>query len=253
MVENLKRLREPAAWALLAVIVGFMALSITRLVLVLTRREAPVFSAFNDIASSAMPLTLVVLQVVLVCLCLFRPPMTPHAVTLTRWSGLVVSFGTVFTIVATGLGLASSDNVMGVVFEALGGLLDIVLKLLAMAALWVIYRAVSSGRMAVPVQSATVEPDLSRSEADEIGAVWKPSEAAGSVWRTAADAATGSAPTVGPADGRGIEAAPASQAAAEASGVPTPPVAREGAAEALGWRRVPSDTSSVPRAGDDTP
>lgn len=236
MIDNLKRLREPAGWVLLAVIVGFMLLSIARLAVLVGRGEKPVFSAFNDIASGALNLTLVALLVVVDCLCLFSPPSTPRAVALTRWSVIVVSAGTAFTVVATGLGLAASSSVAGVVFEALGGLLDILLKLLASAALWIILRAVSSGRL--PTTAPASGHELERAgAAHDAPPVWEPSQASGSVWRTAADAAAGAAP---------------------ASSVDEPvarqvPAAREGAAEALGWHRVGTDTSSPAHADGDTP
>lgn len=253
MIDNLKRLREPAGWLLLAIIVGFMVLSVARLAVVLGRGEKPVFSAFDDIASSAMNLTLVALLVVIDCMCLFSPPTTKHAIALTRASAITVTIGTGFTLVATGLGLASSGNVAVVLLEALGGLLDILLKALASAALWIILRAVSSGRLQTRDGGFVAEPaPLPAPEppsAPDAPPIWQPDAAAGSVWRTAADAASGSAPA-----GRGEAPFGLATGAdgAPSAGAATPAV-RAGAAEALGWHRASPDTSSSAHVESDTP
>jgi len=230
MVENLKRVREPAAWAMLAVIVGFMALNIVRLVWVLSHDQLPVFTAFSDIASNSMSLTLAALQVALVCLCLFVSPATGRSVALARASAVVVSLGTVLTVVATALGLWSNKGVMGVVFELLGGVLDILLKVLAAIILWIILRAVRTGRMQTPVAPATPEPELLHALSDAAPPVWQPAQAAGTVWKTAADAAAaGAIPPPTASTGEGY-------AAGGAWAANPPP--RPGAAEALGWHRV---------------
>lgn len=247
MVDNLKRFREPIAWAFVAVVVGSMLLSIVRLVLAMTTEKLPVFAGFQDIANNSMNLTLVALLAAMVCLCLFIAPATPHAVALARWAAIVVTLGTLLTIVATALGLWASPGIFGVVLELLGGVLDIVLKIVACVVLWVIYRAVKAGRMAPP---AVAEPDLPvRAITDEAPPVWQPGQAAGSVWKTAAEAAAGSS-----ADAP----APHVPTASDAAGAPrsgwTTPQGRAGAAEALGWRRVDdasaSGTAGAPAPGD---
>jgi hypothetical protein len=244
MVENLKRVREPAAWAMLAVIVGFMVLNIVRLVWVLTHDQLPVFTAFSDIASNSMSLTLAALQVALVCLCLFVSPATGRSVALARASALVVSLGTVLTIVATAIGLWANKGVMGVVFELLGGVLDIVLKVLAAIILWVILRAVRTGRMQTPVPPATPEPELLHALTDEAPPVWQPAQAAGTVWKTAAEAAAGTtaAGTIPPAPTASTGEGSSARGAWAANPQPRP-----GAADALGWHRVtdPGPTSTA--------
>lgn len=256
MVENLKRVREPAGWALLAVIVGTMLLNIVRLGWVLTHGALPVFSAFAEIANNTMSPTLVALQVALVCLCLFVAPPTPRAAALTRASAMVVTLGTLLTIVSTVIGLWASTGIAGVVFELLGGLLDIVLKLLGTIVLWVIDRAVRAGRL-TPSVAPTADPELAvPSVADEGAPIWQPGRASGAVWRTAADAASGSpaassandtppsasGPAAAGEPGR-PDAAPEPYTAASAWAAS--PQTRPGAAEAMGWRRV----SAPPPAG----
>ena len=237
MIENLKRVREPVTWTILLAIVASMALSVVSLVRQVSGPEAreAVFAAFASIASNAMNLTLVVSLVALVCLCLFIAPPTPHAVGLARAALIVVSLGTLLTIVATALGVAASAGVAGIIFELLGGLLDIALKSAAVAVLWVIHRAVSAGRLAAPPAIEQEEPLPTRAIIPDAPPVWRPTEATGSVWATAADAAAGTLP------------APSVPPAARAVPAPSTP---DGAAEALGWRRV-SEATPAPSTKPD--
>ena len=141
-----------------------------------------------------MGLVGVIVLVVLVWGCLFVAPATKDAVRITRVAAWVVSAGTVLTLVATLLGLSASAGVFGVVLEFLGGLLDIILKAVAAGVLWIVLRAISGGRLQaspreVPVvEVATPPPPL---EAPPAPSTWRPSEASGSVWRSASDAAAG--------------------------------------------------------------
>lgn len=202
MIDNLKRFRQPLAVIVILAIVASMVISLVRLVIELTTGETPVFAAFQDIASSAMNLTLVVLLVVLVWGCLFVAPATRDAVRITRVAAWVVTAGTLLTLVATLLGLSASAGVFGVVLEFLGGLLDIILKAVAAGVLWIILRAIGGGRLSTPPPAESVlevaptaAPPV---EAPSAPPAWRPSEASGSVWRTAQDAASGT-----PAAGHG--------------------------------------------------
>lgn len=243
MVDNLKRFREPVAWAFILLIVGSMALSIARLVLAMTTESAPVFTAFQDIANNAMNLTLVALLIVMVCLCIFIAPPAVHVKALTRWSAIVVTLGTVLTIVATVLGLMG-HGVFSVVLELLGGILDIIIKIVACVVLWVIDRAVHLGRMAVE-RAAEAVPEVASAPVAVESPVWQPGQATGSVWRTAAEAAAGSdARAALPAASALPPSSAGSQADAVAAEPPrVTPVARPGAAEAMGWRRADSSTA----------
>lgn len=206
MVENLKRLREPVAWVVLAVTAAGLVLSIVRLVLAVTTEGSALVDAFQDVANSAMNLTLVVLIVALVWACLFVAPTTPRASKLTLTAAWVVTAGTLITLVATVAGLSASAGVLGVILEFLGGLLDIILKSLATITLWLIHRALRAGRMqsaTVPVTTAAVEPVAAQeSEPTPAPTTWRPSEASGSVWRTASEAAEGAPATAHGEPGR---------------------------------------------------
>lgn len=239
MVENLKRFREPLAWVLIALVVASIAWSIARLV-VAVRDGGVVFAAFQDIAANAMNLTLVGGLVLTVCVCLFVQPPTRHAAGVAQSAAWAVTLGTVLTIVATGLGLAASHGVVNVVLEALGAVVDVALKLVAVVVLWIIARAASSARL--DAVSAPAGAALAPVESGD-APVWNAQAATGTVWKTAAEAAEGQS-----AWGGGNAWATGAQAEAPGSATPKAmlPTAsassgRPGAAEAMGWRRISND------------
>lgn len=198
MLDNLKRFREPVAWALLAIIVGGMVLAVARLILTLVSGATSVFSAFAIIANSVMNLAAVIALLAAISVCLFVLPTTPRAVQLTRLSAWVITVGTLITLIATIIGISSSAGFFGILFELLGAVFDIAMKVVCAAVLWVIYRAVKAGRM----QPDDLRGTAMESEAEVAGVatapVWQPGQATGAVWRTAAEAASGEAPQARP-------------------------------------------------------
>ncbi len=191
MIENLKRIREPLTWAVIAVVAANIVVGIIHLV-VLLQQSTPVYEAFQEIGSSLMNLTLVVIVVALVCTCFFIAPATPHALLVTRVAAGVLSVGVILTLVASALGVAASANPLGVAFEIVGTLLNLILKALAAGVLWVLMRGVNAGRIdtAAPAALPTaVETEPAATE--DVPTVWQRSEASGAVWRTADEAATG--------------------------------------------------------------
>lgn len=192
MIDNLKRVREPLTWAVIAVVAANIVLGIVHLVVQLQQSE-PVYAAFQEIGSSLMNLTLVVAVVALVCTCFFIAPATPHALLVTRVAAGVLSVGVVLTLVCSALGVAASANPVGVAFEIIGTLLDLILKALAAGVLWVLMRGVHAGRIDTAAPAALPAPVEAEpaAAADEVPTTWQRSEAAGAVWRTADEAATG--------------------------------------------------------------
>lgn len=202
MVENLKRFREPLTIIVMLAMVANMVISVVRLSVEVTAEDAPVPAAFQDIANSSMNLTLVVLLTGLVLTCLFIVPRSRHAVTLTFWAASIVTIGTLLTLIAAAIGLSASSGVLGVVLEFLGGLLDILIKAIAAGSLWLIWKSAKTGRFShhAPKPQVVAEPMALPDPADsQPSPMWEPNEAAGTVWRSAADAASGS-----PAAGQGM-------------------------------------------------
>ena len=190
MIDNLKRIREPLTWAVIAVLAANIVLGMVELVIQL-RQSVPVFEVLQEIGSTLVSLTLAVVVVALVCTCFFIAPATPHALLVTRIAAAVLTLGVLLSLVCSAIGLGASANAVGVAFEIIGGLLELILKALAAGALWVLSRGVNAGRIdtAAPAPEVVAEPAPGTIE--EVPTVWQRSEAAGAVWRTADEAATG--------------------------------------------------------------
>lgn len=224
MLDNLKRIRQPVTWAVLAIIAAGLVLGIVRLALLVFWEKTQVFAAFQEIGQSIMHLSLVLALVGLVCACLFVPPATSHAIRLAKLSAWVIAIGTVLQLVCLLLGLAASANAFGVIMEILGGLLDVALKAVGAGVLWVLVRGLRSGRfdLAPAVPEVAQAPEKPHSQP-----VWRPEQASGTAWRSAREAATGARPAVGAeADAEASESQPEDSPQAEQSTESTAPKSR---------------------------
>ncbi|MFV0406693.1 MAG: hypothetical protein ACK5LN_07730 [Propioniciclava sp.] len=185
MIENLKRLREPVAWIVLAVAAASMVLALVRAGFDLST-GVPLASAAQTVSLTVMNLTFVVLLVILAWVCVFIAPAVARAKQIVCWSAILVTVGTLLTLVGAIAGIATSDSALSVVFEFLGGILDIVLKGVGTVTLWLMYRGLRGGRL-VPAEAVRLE---ATSEAAP-PTVWAPDAASGAVWTSAAEAAAG--------------------------------------------------------------
>lgn len=194
MVENLKRIREPITWAVIAIVAANIVLGMVRLVLQLVA-DVPVPIAFAEIGASLMNVSLVLAVVVLVCICFFIAPATRHALLVTKVAAWVLTIGVALTAVCWGMGIAASANTLSVVFEFLGGFLDLLIKALAAGSLWVLVRGVNAGRIDTPSPAlpelAPAKPADVEVAKPEAATTWQRGEAVGAVWRTADEAAAG--------------------------------------------------------------
>lgn len=185
MIENLKRIREPLTWAVIAIVAASIILGVVQLVIQLIG-AVPVAIAFQEIGTSLMNVSLVLATVVLVCICFFIPPATGRALLVTKAAAWVLTVGTLLTLVSWVLGIAASANTLTAVLEFLGGFLDLLIKALAAGALWVLLRGVNAGRIDTAT-AAQGEPAANPG----VATTWQRDTAAGAVWRTADEAASG--------------------------------------------------------------
>ena len=198
MVENLLRWREPVAWIVVGTTAVSIVLALIRFVLALAG-GAGFSAAAQDVALDAMGLTLVIAVVALVIVSVFHAPVA-GARRLVPAAATVVTLGTVLTVVGALLGLPASAGALAVVLEFLGGLLDIVLKVVAAVTLWLIHRGLTAGRIQALPAGAT-DPDAVAAGSPEPTTpappppTWTPDAAAGSVWTSASDAASGAQPS----------------------------------------------------------
>lgn len=194
MIENLKRIREPLTWAVIALVAASLVVGIVQLVRQV-QQAVPLFEAFEAIGSSLMSLSLVIAVVALVSTCFFIAPATAHARLVTLVAAIVLSVGVVLTLISYVLGAIAADDPFGRVVEIIGSLIDLLLKAVGAGALWVLLRGVTAGRIDVAPAAAAIEPSDEPDEAGQAAPVvrtsWTREEAAGAVWQTADDAAAG--------------------------------------------------------------
>lgn len=187
MIENLKRLREPLTWVVLALVVAGMGLNVWRLVSALGAMPIP--EAAQLVGGDWLNITVALLLAVLVLSCWLASPATPHAALLTKVAAIVLSVGVVLTALSVVFGMWASALGVGVVLDVLGGLLDVVFKGLVAGTLWVFLHGVRAGRIeTAPTQ---VEQADTAGPVDGQPSTWSSDAAAGTVWWTAADAAAG--------------------------------------------------------------
>jgi hypothetical protein len=190
MIENIKRVREPFTWAVAAVVLVGLVIGGTRIWLQVGSGVA-LLDALQASGGDLMNLTVVFALVGLVCTCLFVAPATRHALVVTRVAAGAVSLGVLVTLVANLLGLFAGLGTLSVALDLLGGVLDLVLKALAAGALWLLARGVGSGRIE-PAAAELPPADDQPSAAPSPAAVsWRPEDAVGSAWGSAAEAASG--------------------------------------------------------------
>lgn len=151
MFDTMMRLREPAAWTVITVTAGTIALSLVRFGLALGA-NSPLDIAAQDVAMNAMNLALVILIITLVWVCVFFSQ-TRRAKCLAGVATAVVALGTLLSIAATVLGVRASAGAVALGLEILGGSLVIVLKVVAVGILWLIWRGMRGGRFAASPDS----------------------------------------------------------------------------------------------------
>lgn len=183
MIENLKRSRETLSWILMGLVLLSMGLTGWRLGMALD--EMPAVAAFQEVGGQWMNFAIGFVLVLVVMSCSWATPATPRANLITWAAAVLLTLGVVLTLASALMGMWASAAGIGVVLDVLGGLLDVVLKALLAGSLWIFLRGVKAGRIETAPSSAPTPPVVAEL-AEE------PTESAtGTVWWTAADAASG--------------------------------------------------------------
>ena len=197
MIDNLKRIREPLAWALIVLVLLSMGLTGWKVYTSFTEPgEDTVFAIFSDAGLSWLNMTIAIPLVIVVMLCSLFTPTTRHAVVITWVAAIVLSLGVVLTLVSNLLGMWASAYSAGVVLDVLGGLFDLAFKALAAGSLWVLIRGVRGGQIETPapaVSGNVLDPQagIAATEPGSRSSSWSRASASGTAWRTAAEAASG--------------------------------------------------------------
>ena len=190
-MESLLRLREPAAWVAL----GALVLNIVLAIVAMASYPGPTANVGLVLsARAANPVPLVVLAV-LVSFCVVRER-TPHARLLTILSLIVGVIAVLLGLTLALLGLAAEPTpvlaVLAAIVTQLISLIAVAL-LIKLLQLQAVPRRLPAGIGLAPypeVLPAPQPPD------QRLQPTWQPDTAAGAVWRTAGEAASG-APATG--------------------------------------------------------
>lgn len=192
MLDNLKRIREPLAWAVLGVVVLAVAIPAVQ-VLAYANLDDPALLAYSAVAYLAGWSFLLVVLVAAVAVCAIEPAV-PRA-------GVLASLAAWLATVAVGLPLAAlavaaflRQAPPGVDPSVLGAVPEALLGVVAVAALWALARrGPGSDEIDQDVDAAAAGlPSAPEPESDDRPAVvWSRDDAAGTAWRTADEAAAG--------------------------------------------------------------
>jgi hypothetical protein len=221
-VENLLRLREPAAWVAL----GALVLNIILALVALATVDGSLPSVGWVLSARlANPVPLLVLTV-LVSFCVLRDR-TPHARQLTISSlivgGIAVLLGLTFAL----LGFGATASVLAVFATIVPQAISVmaIAFLIRLLQLQAVPRRLPAGIGLVPYPSDALPPPPTPEPPDpRLQPIWQPDAAAGAAWRTAGDAAAGA-----PASGWGTDASagwqpiPNQPSTPQASGQPNAP------------------------------
>jgi hypothetical protein len=200
-MDSLMRLREPAAWVALGVLVVNLVLTFVSM----ATYAGPLANvALALSARAANPVPLIVLAV-LVSFCVLRER-TPHARLLTILSLVVGVLAVLLGLTLALFGFAAEPTpvlaiLAAIVIQAISVIaVALLIKLLQLQA---VPRRLPAGIGLAPYP----EPLPAAPPADQrLQPTWRPDTAAGAVWRTAGDAAAGA-----PASGWGADSATAWQ------------------------------------------
>ena len=187
MQENLKRIREPLAWVVVVALAGQLLALSTQLVWYVEGSSTPdiAFWAAQGMLLSWAPFLLAAVAAVWAC---HAAPSSPRAVPLATTAAVVATIGVGLGIGLGGYAVAASPTPLDYLAGALMDLPAALLGVVAVVALWALARPVAGEAAAEAELPAQLEP---AADDDRPAPVWRREEAAGTVWRTADEAAAG--------------------------------------------------------------
>jgi hypothetical protein len=230
-MDSLMRLREPAAW----VAFGALVLNLVLAVVGMAAYSGPLANvAVTLSARAANPVPLVVLAV-LVSFCVLRDR-TPHARLLTLLSLVVGGLAVLLGLTLALLGLAAEPPpVLGVLAAIAVQVTSVIAVglLIKLLQLQTVPRRLPAGIGLAPYPEPLPMP---QPPDQQLQPTWRPDAAAGAVWRTAGEAATGA-----PATGWGADTGTAWQPIPTQPDGPRPQarIADDPTAQSKGQRSVP--------------
>ncbi|MDO4413337.1 hypothetical protein [Cutibacterium sp.] len=196
-MKNAREFREPIAWTVIVVSIGFLVAFLVRAVMMMIHEHSGVFRMARSLSGSSLGIGVVLLLLAAVMVCRFIRPATSHAALLGKVSALIVAIAAAFDLILAVLSpIDGPGGFFGAALGLFGDLLAIAVKVLAAWVLLVLTRpeAASSD----DVEDSGDEPDEPEHETTDHRAVtqndqdefsWP--EGVGAVWTRAGDAASG--------------------------------------------------------------
>jgi len=201
MIDRVKAFREPAT--VIAIVVVLVGIATTSGRIATDLHTYPIAQVLRGV-SGLYGLVDALVLTVLALACVLVAPKTRHAEQLTLaaslllWLGAVV--GLVFLVVSL---LAAGETSLSRILESVGGLTDIALRALMGYVLLLGRRVAAASEPAVaPPSEPEEQAEPTPQEEPSSTPTWRPDEATGVVWRSAADAASGAAAGTYPSGGR---------------------------------------------------
>ena len=200
-MSNAREIREPLAWTVIVVSVGFLVAFVVRVVKMLTHDYSGLFGMARSLSGSSLGIGMILLLLAAVLVCRFIHPVTPHAELLGKVSAGVVAVAAGCDLVLALLSpIHGPGGAFGAVLGLFGDLLAIAIKVLAAWVLLVLTRpeAASVPDDEDPADSEAVQDgsadrsvvaDEAEGPADGDEVSWP--AGVGAVWTRAGDAASG--------------------------------------------------------------
>ncbi|GAE73787.1 hypothetical protein JCM18916_3341 [Cutibacterium acnes JCM 18916] len=140
-MSNAREIREPLAWTVIVVSVGFLVAFVVRVVKMLTHDHSGLFGMARSLSGSSLGIGMILLLLAAVLVCRFIHPVTPHAELLGKVSAGVVAVAAGCDLVLALLSpIHGPGGAFGAVLGLFGDLLAIAIKVLAAWVLLVLTR-----------------------------------------------------------------------------------------------------------------
>ena len=140
-MKNAREIREPIAWTVIVVSIGFLVAFLVRAVTMMIHEHSGLFGMARSLSGSSLGIGMILLLLAAVLVCRFIRPATPHAELLGKVSALIVASAAGFDLILALLApIHGPGGVLGASLGLFGDLLAIAIKVLAAWVLLVLTR-----------------------------------------------------------------------------------------------------------------
>ncbi|MSS45957.1 hypothetical protein FYJ43_07885 [Cutibacterium sp. WCA-380-WT-3A] len=197
-MRDAREIREPLAWTVIVVSIGFLAAFVVHVIVMLTHDHSGLFEMARSLSGTSLGIGMILLLLAAVLVCRFIRPVTPHAELLGRVSALIVAISAGCDLILALLSpIHGPGGAFGAILGIFGDLLAIAVKVLAA---WVLLALTKPEAVSTnDVDDSGNEPEAAhddvqllsgdQAEVPDDGVSWP--EGVGAVWTRAGDAASG--------------------------------------------------------------